>query len=412
MEAVHASGYDSTYYRYFSFTFKYISLRLGLSVAIIELIIGALAGNMGILQTEEWMTFIATFGGIILTFLAGTEIDTKLMREKFKESFLIGTMSFAAPFIGVFLFTYYLAGWSLQASLIAGTALSTTSLAVVYSVLVETGLSRTQVGKILMASTFFTDMGTAIALSILFVKPTIYTSVFIVVSLIVIYFAVKFSHYVFHNPLLKNKVIEPEIKYLLLLLLIFMYFANLGDGQAVLPAFVLGLLMSRHFTETSETKEVRNRLRTVAYAVITPIFFIVGGMKISVPLIIGAFGIFVTLFTIKIVMKFVGVFFLAKKYIPGGSMYTTLLMSTGLTFGTIASVFGLTAGYIDNVQYSILVGVVVASAVIPTYIAQKWFKPVHSEDILDLNGGFNGELKIMKQESAQIDTTSEACQNK
>jgi Kef-type K+ transport system membrane component KefB len=389
-----------------------ISLKLGLSVAIIELIIGALAGNLGILQTEDWMTFIATFGGIVLTFLAGTEIDTKLMREKFKESFLIGAMSFVVPFIGVFLFTYYLAGWNLSASLIAGTALSTTSLAVVYSVLVETGLSKTQIGKILMASTFFTDMGTAIALSVLFVKPTVYTAVFIAVSLIVIYMAVKFSHHVFHNPLLKNKVIEPEIKYLFLLMLIFIYFANLGEGQAVLPAFVLGLLMSRHFVETSETKEVRNRLRTVAYAVITPIFFIVGGMKMSVPLIIGASGTFVILFAIKIVMKFIGVFFLAKKYIPGGSMYTTLLMSTGLTFGTIASVFGLTAGYIDNVQYSVLVGVVIASAVIPTYIAQKWFKPVHSEDILDLNGSFNGKPETITQESAYQVLISEPCPKK
>lgn len=370
-----------------------ISLKLGLSVAIIELIIGALAGNLGILQIEDWMAFIATFGGIILTFLAGTEIDTALMREKFKEAFLIGAMSFVVPFIGVFLFTYFLAGWNLSASLIAGTALSTTSLAVVYSVLVETGLSKTQVGKILMASTFFTDMGTAIALSVLFIKPTVYTAIFIAVSLIVIYLAVKFSHRIFDNPRLKNKVIEPEIKYLFLLLLIFIYFANLGEGQAVLPAFVLGLLMSRHFVETSETKEVRNRLRTIAYAVITPIFFIVGGMKISVPLIIEAFGLFAILFVIKIITKFAGVFFLAKKYIPDGSMYTTLLMSTGLTFGTIASVFGLTAGYIDNVQYSILVGVVIASAVIPTYIAQKWFKPVHSEDILDLNGSFNGDTR-------------------
>ena len=372
---------------------SFISLKLGLSVAIIELVIGALASNLGLIRTEEWMTFIASFGGILLTFLAGTEIDTELMREKFKESFLIGAMSFLAPFIGVFLFTYFIAGWAMSASLIAGTALSTTSLAVVYSVLVETGLSKTQVGKLLMASTFFTDIGTAIALSVLFLKPTIYTSVFIVVSLIVIYLAVKFSHHIFHNPLLKNKVIEPEIKYLFLLLLIFMYFANLGDGQAVLPAFVLGLFMSRHFVETSETKEVRNRLRTVSYAVITPIFFILGGMRISFPLIISAFGIFIILFAIKFIMKFIGVFFLAKKYIPGGSMYTTLLMSTGLTFGTISSIFGLTAGYINNVQYSVLIGVVVASAVIPTYVAQKWFKPVHSEDILDMNGSFNGNAR-------------------
>ena len=184
---------------------------------------------------------------------------------------------------------------------------------------------------------------------------------------------------------MKNKVIEPEIKYIFLLLLIFIYFAKLGDGHAVLPAFLLGLLMSGHFSETSQTKELRNRLRTVAYAVITPLFFIVGGLRISMPMIYSALGLFIILFLLKIVMKFAGVYFFAKRYLPHGEIYTTLLMSTGLTFGTISSVFGLNAGYIDQVQYSVLVGVVVASAVIPTFIAQKWFMPVHSEDILDIN---------------------------
>ena len=362
-----------------------ISLRLGLSVAIIEILLGAAGGSLG-LHTLDWMTYLAGFGGITLTFLAGTEIDTKLMKEKFKESFLIGFLSFATPFVVVSGYTYFVAHWGAQASLLAGTALSTTSLAVVYSVLVETGLAQTQVGKLLMSSTFVTDMGTALALSILFIKPTPYTLVFIVVSIGVIFLATKFSHLVFDNPRLKNKVVEPEIKYVFLLLLAFMYFAQLGDGQAVLPAFVLGLLMSPHFRETSETKSVRNKLRTVAYAIITPVFFIVGGLRVSFPLIYSALGLFLILFGLKLASKFVGVFFLSRKFIPKGAMYTTLLMSTGLTFGTIASVFGLTSGIINQVQYSLLVGVVIASAVIPTFIAQQWFMPAHSEDIVELNG--------------------------
>jgi Kef-type K+ transport system membrane component KefB len=366
-----------------------ISLKLGLSVAIIEIILGSVAGNAG-LKPEEWMIYMASFGGIILTFLAGTEIDTRLMKDKFKESFLIGTLSFLIPFGAVFLFTYFAAGWSLKAALIAGTALSTTSLAVIYSVLVETGLSNTAIGKLLMASTFITDMGTALALSILFVKPTLYTLIFLSVSVNVIYLAEKISHRVFTNPLLKNKVIEPEIKYVFLLLLTFMFFANLGEGHAVLPAFLLGLLMSRHFKESAESRVVRNRLRTVAYAVITPLFFIVGGMRVSFPLIATALGLFLILFVLKISAKFLGVYFLAKKYIPQGRMYTTLLMSTGLTFGTIASVFGLNSGLISQVQYSVLVGVVIASAVIPTFIAQKWFRPVHDEDIVE-NDSANGK---------------------
>lgn len=359
-----------------------ISLKLGLSVAIVEIVLGAIAGNLG-LQPESWMTYVASLGGIVLTFLAGTEIDRKLFKARFKESFLIGFFSFLVPFIGAGLYAFFIAGWTASASIITGLALSTTSLAVVYSVLVETGLNREEIGKFLMAATFVTDMGTVLAMSIIFMKPTLYTLIFFVVSILVVWLAASFSHKIFRHPELKNKVIEPEIKYLFLLLLIFIYFANLGDGHAILPAFILGLLMSKHFRETSETKVVRDRLRTVAYAVITPLFFIVGGMKISLPLILASFGLFAAFFLVKIVAKFIGVYFFASRYIQNGGMYTTLLMSTGLTFGTISSLYGLNAGIIDQFQYSILVGVVVASAVIPTFIAQKWFLPVHTEDIID-----------------------------
>jgi Kef-type K+ transport system membrane component KefB len=358
-----------------------ISLRLGLSVAIIEIIFGVIAGNLG-LGTENWMLYLANFGGIILTYLAGTEIDTKMMRENFKESFLIGSFSFLLPFIGTVAYTYYLSNWSLQASLIAGCALSTTSLAVVYSVLVETGLSKTTIGKKIMSATFITDMGTALSLSVLFIKPTLYTLLFIVVSTVLIYIFYKYSFNVLRNPRWANKIIEPEIKFIFFILLMFIYFAKLGEGHAVLPAFILGLIMSKHFKEQRKTVIIRNKLRTVAYAIVTPIFFIVGGMKISIPLILSAIGLFIILFGIKMIMKFVGVYFFAKKYMPNGSIYTTLLMSTGLTFGTISSMYGLQAGLINQVQYSVLVGVVVASAVIPTFIAQKWFLPKHEEDIV------------------------------
>ncbi len=359
-----------------------ISLEIGLSVAIIEIVLGVIAGNLG-LKPEEWMLYLAGFGGIVLTFLAGAEIDTKLMKERLKESLLIGIPSFLTPFLAAFLYTYYVAEWGISASLIAGITLSETSIAVVYSVLVETNLLRTKTGKLILAATFVTNTGTALLLSILFVKPTIYTILFITASIGVIVLATKFSHYVFDNLRLKNKVIEPEIKYIFLLLLVFIYFANLGEGHAILPAFVLGLLMSKHFKETSETKVVKNRLRTVAFAIITPVFFIVVGMKVSLPLILSAFGIFIALLIIKQTAKFLGVYFFAKRYIPNGKVYTSLLLSTGLTFGLIAAIFGLHSGFIDQVQYSVLTGVLIASSIIPTFIAQKWFMPVHTEDVVE-----------------------------
>ncbi|MBN2230861.1 MAG: cation:proton antiporter [Candidatus Thorarchaeota archaeon] len=357
-----------------------ISLRLGVSVAIVEILFGVVAGHYGF-YSEPWMVYLAGFGGIILTFLAGAEIDTVLMKEKFRESMLIGTASFLLPFIAIFAYTYWIGGWTLNASLIAGTALSTTSLAVVYSVLVESNLSKTPLGKLIMASTFVTDMGTALALSILFIQPSFYTLIFILVSIVAIVIAGRYSSLLFNSTRFRNKVIEPEIKWIFLVLLVFIYFADFGESHAVLPAFIFGLVMSKSFH--NEAKELVKRLRVVAYAIITPFFFIVSGLNVSLPLIVSALGLFLVLFVIKMLSKFTGVYLFAKKYIPNGSMYTTLLMSTGLTFGTISSFFGLQAGYIDQVQFSVLVGVVVASAVIPTFFAQKWFSPVHSEDIIN-----------------------------
>ncbi len=359
-----------------------ISLRLGISVAIIEILFGAIAGNLG-LPIEEWMKYLATFGGIILTFLAGTEIDTKAMKASLRECLLIGGFSFLCPFALAALFALFALHWSPPAALIAGIALSTTSLAVVYSVLVESGLSDTRTGKLLMSSTFITDMGTVLALSIIFVKPTWTMLLFYGVSIGVIVLGSLFSHHLFGHSTFRNKVVESEIKYIFLLLLILVFFADLGAGHAVLPAFILGLCMSRYFGKESDHHLVIRRLRTVAYALVTPVFFLVGGLRISFPMIAAGLLIFVLFFALKIAAKFLGVYFLARKFIPHGSMYTTLLMSTGLTFGTISSLYGLQAGIITQSQYSILVGVVVASAVIPTVIAQKWFRPVEDEDILD-----------------------------
>src|SRR5256712_13609974 len=76
------------------------SVELGVSVALIEISLGVVAGNFLGLTSPPWMDFLASFGSILLTFLAGAEVDPRVMREKFKESLLIGGFSFAAPFVG------------------------------------------------------------------------------------------------------------------------------------------------------------------------------------------------------------------------------------------------------------------------------------------------------------------------
>ena len=360
-----------------------ISLRLGFSVAIIEILLGVIAGNAFGFQPEPWMAYLAGFGGIVLTFLAGAEVDLGLLKSRAKESLLIGGLSFILPLLAGFACAYWLLGWQLQASLIAGVALSANSIAVVYSVLVETGLSRTQVGKVIMASTFVTNIGTALALSLIFLKPDFFTLEFAGASALIIFLAAKYSDHLFSSRAYKNKVAESEIKYIFVLLLALMYFANVAQSQAILPVFILGLLMSPHLAGTFDiTGSIKARLRTVAYALITPFFFILAGLRASISLIFSSFGAFASLFAIKQVTKLAGAYLPAKKYLPNGEIYTSLLMSTGLTFGTISAVFGLQAGYVDSAQFSVLIAVELASAIIPTAIAEKWFRPKHSEDMV------------------------------
>ena len=347
-----------------------VSIKFGISVAIIEIAIGVVAGNFLGMHTTPWIDFLAGFGSILLTFLAGAEVDTKIMKEKFKESFLIGSISFLLPFAGAFAYTYLIAGWTLKASLIAGTALSTTSLAVVYATLVETGLTNTKIGKIIMASCFITDFFTALALNVLFVDVSWYTLLFVVVSAVIIVFAPKISPYIFKKY--ANKVIEPEIKYIFLVLMALVFFANLGASQAVLPAFILGLVLSRAFMKNIK---LQNRLRVVAFAMITPFFFIKGGMNVSLKEIYLNLGLLALLFIVKVGAKVIGIYPLARHYVKKDSIFTTLLMSTGLTFGTISAMFGFNAGIINKTQFSLLVTTVILTAIIPTFIAQKWFMP-------------------------------------
>ena len=163
-----------------------LSVELGLSIAVVEIALGVVVGNTLHLEASAWLTFLASFGSIVLTFLAGAEVDPQLLRSKWRESVVLGGLSFVLPFAGALLFARYVVGWDWRAAEIAGTAMSTTSLAVVYAVLVETGLNTTEIGKAIMAATFVTDFGTATALSVLFIHPNLWMIPFIGASVALI----------------------------------------------------------------------------------------------------------------------------------------------------------------------------------------------------------------------------------
>jgi Kef-type K+ transport system membrane component KefB len=313
----------------------------------------------------------------LLTFLAGAEIEPTSLRRNLRPSLAIGVVSFAAPFIGAFTFALAVLGWSLESAEVAGVALSTTSVAVVYAVMVETGLSELELGKLILAACFVTDLGTVLALGLLFAEPSPILLAFVVVTAAVLLALPRLLRVLVTR--VPGRVSEPEIKFLFLVLLLLGGLATAAGSEAVLPAYVAGLVVAGVF---ATDKVLVHRMRATAFSLLTPFYFLKAGVLVALPAVVAGAGVIAALFAVKVGAKSVGVWPTARLFrlAPREASYTTLMMSTGLTFGSISALFGLSHGFIDQAQYTVLVSVVIASAVIPTLVAQTFFQPHRLSD--------------------------------
>jgi Kef-type K+ transport system membrane component KefB len=365
-----------------------ISVRVGISVALVEIVVGALVGNLpgsaDVVQQADFTTFLATVGSVVLTFLAGAEIDPQSLRRHWRASVGIGAVSFATPFAGALVFSRLVLGWSWKASEISGVALSTTSVAVVYAVMVETGLNRADIGKLILAACFVTDLGTVLALGGLFAQVNWTLLVFVVVTAATMLLLPTVTRVVLRT--VGGRVSEPEIKFLFFVLFALGGLATSAGSEAVLPAYLIGLVVAGVFMND---RVVVDRLRTIAFALLTPFFFLRAGLLISFSALASGIAIIAVLFAVKMVTKIVSVWPTSAVFGLGvrDRTYTTLLMATGLTFGSIAALYGLTHHLIDQAQYSQLVTVVILSAFVPTLVAQQFFQPDPPDrDVVDSAG--------------------------
>lgn len=335
---------------------------------------GALIGASAMGSDLEWIKFLSGVGAIMLTFLAGAELDPVVFRARWKEATAVGLVSFAAPFFGCAAAAYYLLDWSAPASWLAGVALSTTSVAVVYAVMLEFGFNRTDYGKTVLAACFVTDLGTVLALGLMFAPFTYKTVIFAVSAVAVCFLLPRLTLRFFER--FGERPSELEAKYLLLALLGLGALAAWADSEPVLPAYLIGMVLAG---TVGRNHALIRRLRTMTFGLLTPFYFIRAGSYVALPALVAAPIAFLVLLVSKIVTKCIGVYPVARRY---GSpkkeaMYTTLLMSTGLTFGSISALFGLTRGIVDQSQYTLLILTVIASAVVPTLVANAFFLPHH-----------------------------------
>src|SRR3984893_2848744 len=351
-----------------------LSIWARISVALIEILIGVIAGNVLHLHaSNEWINFLAMLGSGVLTFLAGAEIDPRSLKANLRASLLIGVLSFAVPFGVIWLFAQFVLDWPLRQAQIAGIALSTTSVAVVYSVMIEGGFSDTAMGKMILAACFITDFGTVLALGGLFANFNGWLLAFVILMCAVLWFMPSWTKSII-DKLGATRVSEPEVKFIFFVLFFLGGFATAAKSEAGLPAYLVGLVVAGVFLRD---KTLVHRMRSIAFAIFTPFYFIKAGLYVSLPALWPAFLIIGGLLLLKMATKTIGVWPLARLHYMNRrqAAYTTLLMATGLTFGTISALFGYQNKIIDQRQYTILVTVVILSAFVPTLVAQKLFQP-------------------------------------
>ena len=348
------------------------SLYVTISAALFEIVVGATAGNTIGLPLTDWISYIAGFGAVVLTFLAGTDIDPHVVKRNFGSSVSIGLMGFFAPYIGCLLLAHYGLGWPWPQAQIAGIALSTTSVAVVYAVMVETGYNRTELGKIILAACFINDIGTVLALGLIFANYNLYLLLFAVVTVVAVAVLPWVTPWIFKR--IGGRASEPEIKFLFLILFGLGGLANLGKSEAVLPAYLVGMALAPFFLAN---RDLQLRMRAICFAFLTPFYFLKAGSLIEAHALTTGAVLIALFLGVKMVTKFVGILPLTRyfKFDKREGMYTTMMMSTGLTFGSISALFGLTNHIIDQDQYTVLLTAVIGSAVVPTLIAQIWFHP-------------------------------------
>jgi Kef-type K+ transport system membrane component KefB len=344
-----------------------IGVRTRISSSIFEVLAGIIVANALGMTLPSWLDLFGTFGGLVLTFMAGAEVEFVLLKSKAKESFGIGTMAFVAPLLGIFLFLTLATDWTFQARLAGSLALTTTSVAVVFAVLTEYGIIKVPFARTIIAVTFVNDILTLIAVNFIAPSFDIYSLLFLLMLAALVPIVPRLLRIVVRNY--GKKAVEVELRLMIAILLVVAYLADEVNLHAVFGAFVLGLIFANSI---QGYQDILAKMRVLTFTLLAPFFFVRAGMLIDLSAVIANAGLVFGLLAVKLSSKFVGTYALCRRWISEAPMFSTMLFSTGLTVGTIVATLGLNLGFLSPTQFSIVVTAVILSAVVPTLIAKRF----------------------------------------
>lgn len=351
---------------------QFLAFRFGAAAAIMEIILGMVLANLMGWQASSfpWLVFLTSLAGVLLTFLAGTEIDEQSLKQNWKRSLVIGIASFSLTFVTTAYLCYQYLGWNAEAALLAGTALSETSIAIVYVVLVEGGRSRTPLGSMILCACFFTNLIATIALTVIFTQPSIELALLAIGLALTVWLAPKLLASVSHW--FRDRSGDVVLKMTLAVLAGLMVLSAWAGVAAVLSAYVIGMALARFMRER---REEAVKMKLIVTGFLSSFFFIAAGSSVRADALVAGFFVVLLLVALRLGSKWLSVSLACKALQGRDTAYTALLMSTSLTFGMVFCQIGLDRGFISSDQFSILVAVLIICAIIPTILAEKYFDP-------------------------------------
>jgi glutathione-regulated potassium-efflux system ancillary protein KefC len=342
--------------------------------AVAPLVVGPWLGGNLLSPTIPWIVFLAGSGSLLLTFLAGTELDPTVLRATWREALLVGFVGCAVPLLGVAGAAHFLMGWRMQSAWVAAVALSTGSVSVVYTVMTEMGLSQTGLGQGLLATSYVNNLFSAIALALILTPFTGRSVILLAACVAAGLAAPAVSARVLGR--LRSRAAQPDIRYLLFLLFGLGGLSVWAGSELVLPAYVMGMALSGL---VGRNHALIHHLRVMTFSILTPFYFLRAGTQVHIPALAAVPWLFAALLAAKLLSKLVGVLPALRvfDYSRKEGIYCGLMLSLGLMLGTVIATSGLNRGLVDVTQYSHIVAAVIASAVIPVTIANTFFLPKH-----------------------------------
>ena len=339
---------------------SHIGSKVPVPVAIIELGLGMGLAVVGLKSTEP-LELLASIGANMVLFMAGAEIDLKMLRAWIDRVSVLGFLSFAGPAIVALAYSRIL-GLGTGGALILIAGFAATSAALSYSILKSSGLLKLRAGQIALAAAMIADITGIVFLSLATasIDPTLALYVLVLLAVIGL------------QPLLprvSGAPFEAEIRLMAMAIIILGVLSEAIGVHSVLTSFLLGMVVSE---TVRSRRELREKLESLATGFFAPFFFVTSGMSVNAVLMLRELPSILVISSLILLSKFVPSYLYFRQVLAArkrSSLVASSSLVPLLTVTLIAGEAGVSVGIIDEDLYSIMVGIVLFSAIASTIIA-------------------------------------------